>query len=528
MQLDYFISGSYIEQSFVKDKWLETTALATRSFPATKRYPFTGISGSQDFSLFFTFNKVNSTQGNLFSNYVSGENKGFCVAFNANNELFVRSFSDPYYAEPVTDIRLGQKNCLGIIKNNRSLTLYKYNLQGTGISQQQTITFPKTTNLSGGSYYLGFGTGVSHILNLNGISGVFDQMVAFSTALTKDQSLSVFSGFQPYSLTQTPYYIKTYEGSGFERRPTSLITETTIGTLSPIFNDISSSIPSTTGNYVALFSGSSNGAGFSLWSGYYAAGNSLTCYSTGTISSTIFGTGSFTASTINPLTFSDSIYSSMNTSGERLVSHFVTLYWGSGASEDYYIYNLYQKYNSGVSGSLALTGSYKNEFYMDGILTNNNSGISLLTNVSGDKFNQIGYQGVFDRTIGLFSVNGLTNSGSRVYWGESGLVSGYLLSSGYIDLINTTESEVYPLFYDLGTGNISQLHTTLWDYATGRFDPDTAIVFTGMSSWSDLFRVPKQNFWETCTYHLAHGDTKIYPEMPSGNYLYQNTQDFWQ
>lgn len=524
MQLDYFISGSLIEQSFVKDKWLETTAFNTRSFPASKRFNFTGISGSQDFSLFFTLNKANSNAGNLFSNHVSGYDKGFSIAYNANNELFIKSFGEPVFAEKVDSLRLGQKNCLGIVKNDRNLTFYKYNLQGTGISQQQTVNFPKNINLDGGQYFLGSGSGLFPLIGLPGFSGHFDQMVVFNTALTKDQSLSIFSGFQPYTKTENTYYIKTYEGSGLERRPTSLISESDIKSFSVTLNTISNSIPTSTGNYVSIFSGTSNGGGFNLWSGSYAAGNSLTCYSTGAVTSSLFGTGTINPVSIGAFSFNDSILASMNVSGERLVSHFVTVNFGTGQPEDYFIYNLYQKYSSGVSGVLSLTGNYKDEFFMNGVITNNQSGLVLLSNVSGDKFNQIGYEGIFDRTIGLFAVNGLTGSGSRVYWGQSGKVSGYLLSSGYIDLINTVENETYPLYYDLGSGNTNLIHTTLMNYATGKFDPDTSIVFTGVSSFSDLFRVSKQDFWETSTYHLAHGDHML---KPTGTPIYLNSQDFW-
>jgi len=527
MELDYFISGSFIDPIFVKDKWLDSSSSSIRGFTPLKELGLTGVSGNQDFSWFFTFDKFNNSPGNLLSNNEVLQNNGISIGYNSNNELFVRTFNTPYFSETISNLRLGKKNCLGIVKNHRNLTFYKYNLEGTGISQEQTVVFPVESNLNGGNYKVGTTTGTSFHLGLSGVSGLFDQAVLFNTALSKDQCNSIFSGFQPFTKVTNPYYTKVYSSSGIDRKSGSFFSLSDTHNIAAVFNSISNDIPNSIGNYVAEFSGFiNNSTNFATWTGYYSLGNSLLCYSTGNLVGPIFGTGTYGPSSSSSFLFTDSVYSSFNSSGEKLVSHFITLQnAATGTLQDFYSYNLYEKYLSGVTTSLTLDQSYKTGFYMNGIITSLQSGISLLSIVSGDNFNQIGYEGIFDRVVGLFSVKDLTSSGHRVFWGESGKISGYLLNSGYIDILNTLETDIYPLFYDLGSGDVNFIHTTLLGYATGRYNPDTSIVFTGSNSWSDLFRVSKSDYWESSQYHLAHSKSSFYPEDISG--IYQNSNNHW-
>lgn len=524
MELNYFISGSLIDPDLVKDKWLDSTGVSTRGFAASKKYTFTGFDGSDDFSIFFTFDKYNSSAGNLLSN-VSGNSDGFCVAFNSNNELFVKTFGVQPYSELVNGIRLGVRNCLGLVKNNRQLTVYKYNLQGTGISQDQSFFFPLNTNVGTGRYYIGSGADIFNHIGLGGISGVFDQMVSFNVALTYDQCLSVFSGFQPYTLTRTPTYSLLYQSSGFDYNSGQYISEVDLVDFSKVLNQISSGIPNTTGNYSAYYSGNAFfTSGLSSWSGYYALTDKNLCYSTGAIVSSSNST-TWVSRESTDFRFTDDLQVSMNNSGEKIFSHFITCTTNETTTPQYFSYNLYQKYKSGFLDSLSLNNTYKTGFYMNGIITNNPSGICLLANVSGETFNQIGYNATFDRTLGLFVTSGITNSGFRIYWGPSGLITGYSISGQYVDFPSIAEDASFPMFYDLSSGNIGLVHSTLYNYATGRFDPESSIAFSGLNSWSDLFRVSKEDYWETSVYHLAHGDTKILPQV-TGN-IYLNYSDYW-
>jgi len=277
MELDYFISGSRIGQQFVKDKWLDSSSVTTRSFTSSKRHELTGVSGSDNFSIFFTLDKKNSTAANLLSNKTTGANAGFIVGFDSNNTIFTKTFDSSNFGYSFNNVRLGTKNCLALVKNNRSLSLYKYNLSGTGISQEDTVIFPVKSNINGDKYFFGSGNDVFTKTNLAGFSGVFDQMVVFNTALTKDQCNSVFSGFLPYSKSGTNTYSLTYSSSGYELPVSHQMDILDVPDLMRILNEISANIP-TGANYIGIASGN---ASFELefWQGggYYALTDNF-CY----------------------------------------------------------------------------------------------------------------------------------------------------------------------------------------------------------------------------------------------------------
>lgn len=525
MELDYFITGSRVDQSFVKDKWLDSSSAAIRGFNSSKKYTLTGISGSSDFSIFFTLDKKNGSAGSFLYNKATGENAGFFIGYDSNNTLFVKTFDENVFAHSFNEIRLGQKNCIGIVKNKKSLSLYKYNLTGTGISQKESILFPVTSNPDGQNYYLGSGSEIFSRHNLAGFSGLFDQMVCFNKALTEDQCLSIFSGFQPLTRSFSPVNSLQYFSSGYQIPKSNTTSNGTIQALIGIANGLDDVIP-TGGNYLASFTGYAQYA-TNFWqaNGSYALSDNL-CTTTGSVNSS-FITGSWVPSSSVDITFADSIQSSYNSSGERVISHFFSFTSPLNLTEHFFTYNIYQKYSTSLTGSWTRDNSYLGNFVMSGIATNFSSGITILANVPSEKYNEIGYLGTYDRIQGKFSVSGLT-SGNRVFWGNSGVFSGsgYILSGKYIDLLDVEEDNTYPLIYDLSNNNVNLLHATLSNYATGTFYQDTSIVFTGINSWSTLIRAPKGTFWETVGYHLSHNKAKVVPQNTSSVYL--NSKDYWQ
>jgi hypothetical protein len=532
MELNYFISGSETANSSQRDKWLDTSSSTIRSFTQNKSYTITGISGDSDFSLFLTLDKKNKNAGSLLSNLSWPSLKGFSLNFNNNNELFIYSnYNSVPDCYTFSDIRLGQKNCIGIIKTNKQITLLNYDLDARSVYKSESFNFKPTTEISGGNFSIGYSVGPLNSINLSGISGIFDQFVLFDTALNRKNYESIFSGFLPLQGTFVTTYTPYYENKQIETKSNSILSESNASKLIPFLDYIgSSAIPLLSGNYIGNVTGVANAAQNKIyWSGYYSLSENLFCYPTGSLTSI---SGEYTPYT--PVAFNGNLYfnndinRSVNQTAEIITSHLFSFYTNNAEIEDFFSYNSLQKNKYITTPTLVESvgaTDYKKTFYMDGIVSE-----KVFCNLGfyGTSLNykNIGIELEFSIAKSLFKIDTNFQNTYNLYWKDALRKStDYTISNGYIDINNVIENSNYPMIYDMTSSSVSILNSS-FSFATGNFPRGAAVSFSGPNAASLNYRQRKNEFYETSTYHINHGkkDKITLVDLSS---IYNNTSNYW-
>jgi len=530
MELNYFISGSEEAYLSKRDTWLDTSSLPFRSFTKTKSFTLTGISGNSDFSIFFSFDKKDNVEGSLLSNRHLGSSRGFSLNFNNNNELFLHSnYNSTPDSYTFSNVRLAKKNCIAVVKAGQQVTVFNYDLDSSSIYKKESFPFSFNTNLSGGSFLIGYNTYVLSDISLQGISGVFDQLVCFNTALGNLDCEKIFSGFLPLQGTfLTEYNKKDYELKQIENKENSILSKGSASKFIPFLDYVaSSSIPLSNNNYISLITGLANsGLNKIYWSGYYTLNKDLLCYSTG-VEIPIGGEYNlYTPAAFNGnLTFSDESYYSMNANSEMISSHLFSFYTANPNLEDFFTYNKIEAYKDITTSTLINASSfdtYKKTFYMDGIICDKN--YCNLAYYSGVSYKNVGLELIFDKSNGLFSLDSSFQSGYNLYWGLSGKIENYEILSNHIDFNNIQEDNSYPLIYDTIQTDSNLLNSSN-SSATGNFQRGAAVVFFGDLTRSE-YRQRREQFYETSSYHIAHSKKdKITLVNESG--IYDNSDEYW-
>jgi len=538
MELNYFISQSEVASQLVRDKWLDTSSVKSRSFINLEFTQLTGITGNCDFSLFFTLEKRNADAGSLLSNAHSQSNNGFSLNFNNNNELFLHSNSSSPDCHTFSNIRLGKKNCIGIIKASNNITLLNYDIDSRSIYKKESFSFRPETNLTGGAFKIGYNTS-NNKLSLFGISGYFDQLVCFSGALEKPDYEKVFSGFLPLQGTYTNVYTKISEIEQLERKNNSSLSQADAEKFIPFLDNVAENyIPTNTGNYISTIYGTGSVSQNKIyWSGEYSQTEDLLCYYTGAVYQ--IG-GEFVQAAIgaNNIIFNDQIYYSMNDQSERTVSHLFSFYTGTNINvEDFFTYNKLEKYKYVSTASVTeipTAAAYKSSFYMEGISAEKTfyqdgtfleSPYLLLQYQEGQSFQGIGKELNFDLLNNLFLVDTEFQNGYNVYWGYSGKVTNYSVVSPHIIFPEVDEHLGYPLIYDKTSNNPKQLFSN-FTFSTGFFPRGASLVFLGKNLATAKYRQRKEDYIETSSIHLIHGKRdRITLNSPSS--IYNNDDNYW-
>jgi hypothetical protein len=531
MELNYFISGSQAASISQKDKWLDSSSLASRSFTTGTSYTLTGISGYSDFSLFFTFDKKDNKSGSLLSNIHSTSPRGFSLNFNNNNELFLYSNFKDSDCYTFYDVRLGKKNCLAVIKAGQQISILNYDLDSKTVYKEESFSFADTSNISGGNFLIGYNPIVNSRISLSGISGIFDQLVCFNMALEEGDYNSIFSGFLPLQGSYTTTYTKYYEYKQIEVKEGSILSNSNASKLVPFLDYVSSSsVPLTAGNYIANITGVANsGQSKVYWSGYYGFSEDLLCYYTGTL--TAIG-GEYTpyspAAFNGNLYFDNEVYYSMNDNAERTSSHLFSFYTNNPNLEDFFTYNKIEKYKDVTTATLvdsATANDYKKTFYMNGIVANNSSYCNLFY-YPNQSYTGVGRELIFDKSKGLFSLDGYFKSGNNIYWGLSGKISSYNLSNTHIDFTDFVEDNSYPLIYDMLNIESTKLFAAA-NFSTGNFQRGAPVVFFGNILRAE-YRQRREEFTETSSYHIAHSKRNMITLDNASGIYNESTNDYWK
>lgn len=532
MELNYFISGSIEASASQKDKWLDTSSLISRSFTKTKSYTLTGISGYSDFSLFFTFEKKDNQAGSLLSNIQSTSPRGFSLNFNNNNELFLYSNFKNSDCHTFSEVRLANKNCLAVIKAGQQITLLNYDLDSKTVYKKESFSFLDESNISGGNFLIGYNPTVLSRISLSGISGIFDQLVCFDTALEESSYNSIFSGFLPLQGSFSTAYTKYYEYKQIENKEGSILSQSDASKLIPFLDYVSSSsIPLTSGNYIANITGIANAAQSKVyWSGYYSLSQDLLCYDTGTLFPIGGEYNSYTPAAYNGnLIFDNQVYYSMNASSERTSSHLFSFYTVNPDIEDFFSYNKIEKYKNVTTSILTDTvnaNDYKKTFYMNGIISNDENYCNLFY-YPNQSYTGVGRELVFDKAKNLFSLDGNFKSGNNLYWGLTGKISNYSLTNTHIDFSGFIEDNSYPSIYDATNSNPTPLFSSK-NFSKGDFQRGAAVVFFGEDILRSEYRQRREEFIETSSYHISNFKSDMITlEQASGIYA-ESTNDYWK
>lgn len=540
MELNYFISQSELASRLQRDKWLDTSSISSRNFIRARSSGLTGISGDCDFSLFFTFDKNTNEAGTLLSNNNSQSNNGFSLNFNNNNELFLYSNSSASDCYTFSKIRLAKKNCIGVIKSSKNVTILNYDLDAKSVYKDESYTFANTTNLSGGQFLIGYNSIVLNSISISGISGTFDQLVCFSGVLPRRDYENVFSGFLPLQGTFTNTYTKISEIKQLERKNNSSLSQANAEKFIPFLEDVAQNyIPTNTGNYVSyIFGTGSVSQNKIIWSGDYSETQDLLCYYTGSLYQ--IG-GQFTQAAIgsNDIIFNDQIYYSMNDNSERTVSHLFSFYTGANINvEDFFTYNKLEKYKYVTTSSLvdiSTAAAYRASSYMEGAInekTFDSDGkvllekpYVLLQTQKNKSFADIGIELTYDSTNRLFLKDKAFVNGYNVYWGYTGKVNNYIETNNHISFPEINEHGRYPCFYDKTSNNADQLFSS-FTFSTGYFPRGASIVFVGENLAQAKYRQRKQSYYETSSLHLAHGKRDRITLSPLYS-IYNNEGNYW-
>jgi hypothetical protein len=538
MELNYFISQSEAASRLERDKWLDTSSVSSRSFMKTRSSGLTGISGDCDFSLFFTLDKKTNDAATLLSNNKLQSNNGFSLNFNSNNELFLYSNSSASDSYTFSKIRLAKKNCIGVIKSSKNITVLNYDLDAKSIYNNESFIFSDTTNLSGGQFFIGYNS--FNKIALSGISGSFDQLVCFSGALPKEDYEYVFSGFLPLQGTYTNTYTKTSEIKQLERKNNSSLSQENAEKFIPFLEDVAQNyIPTNTGNYVSyIFGTGSVSQNKIIWSGDYSETQDLLCYYTGSLYQ-IGGQFTQTAIGSNDIIFNDQIYYSMNDNSERTVSHLFSFYTGANINvEDFFTYNKLEKYTYVTTSSLvdiATAVDYRASSYMEGVINEKaftsldgtvlEKPFILLQTQQNKSFKDIGIELNYDSINSLFLKGKDFVNGYNVYWGYSGKVNNYTVINNHISFPEIDEHGRYPCFYDKTSNNANQLFSS-FTFSTGYFPRGASIVFIGENLSKADYRQRKADYYETSSYHLAHGKRDRITLSPLYG-IYNNEGNYW-
>ena len=539
MELNYFISQSEAASQLERDKWLDTSSVTSRSFTKIKSSGLTGISGDCNFSLFFTLDKKTNEAGTLLSNNNSQSSAGFSLNFNNNNELFLYSNSPVSDCYTFSKIRLAQKNCIGIIKSSKNITILNYDLDSKSIYKEESYIFSDTTNLAGGQIRIGYNPIVLNSISVSGISGIFDQLVCFTGVLLKQDYEKVFSGFLPLQGTYTNTYTKISEIKQLETKNNSSLSQANAEKFIPFLENVAQNyIPTNTGNYISTIYGTGSVSQNKIyWSGEYSQTQDLLCYYTGSIYQ-IGAEYNQTAIGSNDIIFNDQIYYSMNDNSERTVSHLFSFYTGTNINvEDFFTYNKLEKYEYVTNSSLvdsATAADYKASFYMEGAINEkvfNSDGevlekpYVLLQTQKNKSFADIGIELVYDTINRLFlKGNGFVN-GYNVYWGYTGKVDNYIETNNHISFPEIEEHGRYPCFYDKTSNNLTPLFSN-FTFSTGYFPRGASIVFVGENLVKAKYRQRKQSYYETSSFHLAHGKRDRITLSPLYT-IYNNENNYW-
>lgn len=456
MELAYFISGCS-NPSALRDHWDYSKKDTSGAFTTSKTIQLTGISGSDDFSIFFSFDRIDKTAGSLLSNW-DGKS-GYFIGFNDDNQLFVATSTPAPYSFYFPEIELGKKNCLAITKNNTTISVYRYDLKSKSIYNNISKEFTTDTILSGRAFTLGKNNTLYTKYGLTGIAGTFDQFACFNTSLGVDDINIIFSGFLPIEKTLITNYSRNYYKNYYEQSLNPDISDVyMLSGFTGFLDYLSGVFPNIGGTYTASITGTTDHINNSIsWSGYYYEAADIGCSPTGTkyIIGDTYANYTFDAAA-EKIIFENKIHRSINEVDERLTSHLFSYikestFLYTPDKKSYFSYNIFEKYRTTTSSSfqnMVIAPIYTQGFNMNGVVVNDNlyCGLYYYANPAL-AFNSIGKKLRFNLFNKKFIDTDDFIQGYNLYWSGQ-KINNYFISNGYIETPNKEVDSSHPMVYD--------------------------------------------------------------------------------
>lgn len=535
MEFGRYFSGSYVEATGLTAFWPYP---ATISGNFSGNHP-TGVSpttqgilvtdGGNDFSLFLTVETLVVTTSNLqFRTQLLASNSngttGWDFGILASNSLFVHANNGETYV--FDQIHLGSKNCICLQKSGSSFTVYKYDIWSTEIESEQTIFFNDSADLSGPNIKVGYNASTNLGATYYSWYGTVDQLALIMEPLDRATIKSLFAGFEPKTITVNTTYSDYLLDSTLRPSDTSSIY---LDLVNPIIANVKQYVWAlNSGVHIASFSG--NVHSVVTGSGYFTTGVNY-CYGSG-------GNNLFTYSSSSGLVagmsgsgwgITDLINSNNyafgptgSSSDAVLITHSFRIFYNSGELTRFNYDELYQKSRPSYTTGETVDTSYYSGFYMQGVSQNNYYYNSiLLGDITGAPPTGVNILGKYNQVSGLFNV--LEQSGYYYYNGIRASGTGISKFGEYVDILSVTEIDSDELIYDLYSGLRLQFFG-LQGFATGEFFPRTPTPYTGVNSYSPMYRNLPNDYHETCKLHMFHGQPVLY--QGSGN-KFDNLEDYW-
>ena len=524
--IDYFFKQTNLDSDIVVDKWDYPAASVTGNFSSnsgSNAFSRT-VSGNNlvDFSLFFTFDKKTSSFNNkgvnLFTN-ASGQNAGFDFGIDQNNFLFLKTSPDCYTFDK---INLAEKNLVAFQKAGNAFSILHYDLNSSGIIENQTVFVNPSIGLSGSGY--SFGKRGFNVSGVNNFYGYIDQMMLLSEKVSTSAATTLFSGFSALSVTSGNFgYYEVVSDEWFLPEPQISSGLQTL--LRDYFTGVHQDYVIDEGlneneQYLSKIIFSGNGSYYDTIN-YYSLDAQQFC-----------GSGTFyPMGDPEIMATGFSLPNQFTVNGNFALGPFDLTYSSYLSKELFFTYSLdaiqpglrYTNLMELVveeTLSQATNTGYFTGFEMKGILAPN-ADLVFLASVSGTS-DQIGQEAIFDSTQGLFY--GDIPTGNALYLNGVIVAStGFSLQSGQINIYNYIETSADEIIFDTKSG-ISPISLSNSSSTTGDFWKKTSFAATGEYSFSQLNRISEGEYLETHPYHLYHNKNW---QDSSAEYIFENLDENW-
>jgi hypothetical protein len=514
MELDYYYNAAGLDSGDIKALWRYNASTGSGAGPFPTGLGYSGSS----FSLFLTYEKLNSGRSVLLSNENSSGN-GYYLGFTDNNQLFLECYDSGSRDRYLYDtVNLGSKNCLLIKKFGRDFNIYDYDIVSRRVGSLGSFSASPTTNLGSGEIKVGGQTKYYNSGFFNSFSGKIDQLLLTSEVYNSSDDLTIFSGFCPITgASSTPYYsIQETEDS------VTWVSSVEIATsdyafIKNFYYDLNNQLSGTTGKYVGYLSGVGSGSVIRV-SGYFSQ----------RIDECVASGGTFSYSYLDPLysstpfTFVDTVNYNFDRVNQ-LVNHSLLFNnysgYGTGFYVSHYFHNIWESGTNYSSGGF--DSGYYTGFYMNGVSSSNETNTTILMKLGTVEPKYINSIGSLDIINDGFLVDQYSPTPTRVY------VAGIEDTGFYMDgsLIKTNLSGDTAI-YDGKSSTYTPLLFTLSNFATGSFYKYSSVVLTGENSWSQFYRIGLNSAYkETCPYNLIHG--KEAANSTDYDLTYDDDSNYW-
>lgn len=512
MNFDYYYNQAGLDSGDITDLWRYDSSAGSGAPPFPKTL---NISGSQDFSIYFTYKKFDNKRCSLFSNVASGS--GFCLGLTDNNEFFLESINSGIAKDRyLYNIPLAKKNTILLKKSATTFSISDYD------PVSHRIAYSESHSLSP-SY--GFGTGKVKVGKENNyqsgffdsFSGNFDQLAVMSEIYDSRSDLSILKGFRPETAYTGAYY-RTQIYSNDEVNWTDGIEISTpdYAYFKDYYYDLDLFLSSVTGEYLGSISGHNYG-GYWTASGYFAKAID-SCVASG--SSRFYSyTGLLPPSGFN--SFYDKVSSDYNLVNQYTNHTLSTNFsgYGSDVSLNHFLQKVWESgYN--YSSSLVLDSGYFEDFKMNGVSCLESSRSVILAHSSGAAPVYMNTETQKDSIYGGFIIRAENTGVSRVFIDG---IDDLSFTSSTKKIYNSIAGSkcIYDKF-----GTYNPLYLSLGRIGSGNFYKKSSVVFSGNNSYSQLNRLSvTSDYEELSEYSLYYN--KEYSNQLDLDTSYNDSADYW-